>query len=238
MFDRLRTALERRLEKLLADSSPGKAADSGTADVEALREKGNELLATGDFVGAESWFRQSLQTSPDNPATLVCLGFTLKEQARLAEARIALRRAITASADAPDTYEARYLLGQISEQEGDLPDARKHYAEALEQKPDFSRACEDLCRILTRQGQQQAVRDVLEQCIARSPETTDYRLWLAETCAQDLDFESVVTHLQAAIALGVNTVDVRMHLGTALGRLGRATEATEIMAIAQDMVPR
>ena len=237
MFDRLRTALERRLEKLLAASSSGETSDSDSAGVEALRAKGNELLAAGDFVGAESWFRQSLKTSPDNPATLVCLGFSLKEQARLAEARIALRRAITASADAPDMYEARYLLGQISEQEGDLPDARKHYTVALEQKPDFSRACEDLCRILTMQGQQQAVRNVLEQCVARSPETTDYRIWLAETCAQDLDFENVAIHLQVAIALGINTVDARMHLGAALCRLGRVTEAIQIMAIAQAMDP-
>lgn len=237
MFDRLRIALERRLEKLLAGTSPERTSDFGAADVDALRAKGNELIAAGDFVAAEDWFRRALQARPGDTPSLVCLGFVLKEQGRLSEARVALRRAIDTSDHAPDVYEMHYLLGQISEQQGDLGDAKKHLSESLRQKPDFSLACKDLCRILAMRGEYQEIRRVLEQSVALCPRYADYRLWLSDICARDLDFQCVAEHLQVAIDLGAKTVEAHMTLGAALCRIGKVAEAARTMAAAQAMDP-
>lgn len=237
MFDRLRIALERRLEKLIAGTAPEKAPDFGTANVDALRAKGNELIASGDFGAAEDWFRRALQANPRDTPSLVCLGFVLKEQGRLSEARVALRRAIDTSDHAPDEFEMHYLVGQISEQQGDLSEAKKHFSESLRLKPDFSLACKDLCRILAMRGEYQDIRRVLEQSVALCPRYADYRLWLADICARDLDFECVAEHLQVAIDLGVRTVEVHMTLGAALCRIGKVAEGAQTMAVAQAMDP-
>lgn len=237
MLDRLRIALERRLEKLLAGAASEQTAAARGADVQALRAKGNELLASGDLAAAEHWFRQALQASPHDPPSLVSLGFVLKEQDRLSEARVALRRAIDNAAPTDDVHEMHYLLGQISEQQGDLVDARQHLDEALRLKPDFSLACKDLCRVLAKRGEYPAIRQTLEQCLSRSPQCTDYRLWLADICERDLDFQGVADHLSAAIELGVKMVDVHMKLGAALCRIGKVTEAEQTMAVAQAMDP-
>lgn len=237
MFDRLRIALERRLEKLIAGISPEGTSDSRAADVDALRAKGNERIASSDFVAAESWFRQALQANPGDTPSLVSLGFVLKEQGRLSEARVALRRAIDTSETAPDQYEMHYLLGQISEDQNDLDEAKKYFSESLRQKPDFLRACKDLCRVLAKRGEYPAIRELLKQSVSLCPQCADYRLWLSDICARDLDFHCVAEHLQAALDLGVNTVDAHMTLGAALCRIGKVTEAAQTMAIAQTMDP-
>lgn len=237
MFDRLRIALERRLEKLLAGTAPERTADSGAADVDALRTKGNELIAAGDFVAAEGWFRQALQARPGDTPSLVCLGFVLKEQGRLSEARVALRRAIDSADHAPDEHEMHYLLGQISEQQGDLNEAKKYLGESLRLKPDFSIACKDLCRVLAKRGEYQDIRRALEQSVALCPRNVDYRLWLSDICARDLDFQCVAEHMQVAVDLGARTVDAHMTLGAALCRIGKVAEAARTLAAAQAMDP-
>jgi predicted O-linked N-acetylglucosamine transferase (SPINDLY family) len=237
MLDKLRAALERRLGQLISETSSHDASQSRAEDVDALRAKGNEFIATGDYVEAENWFRKALQARADDTPTLVCLGFALKEQGRLSEARVALRRAITTSQNAPDEFEMHYLLGQISEQQGDLADAEKFFAESLRLKPDFFRACKDLCRILASQRNYQAIVEVLERCVTLYPQSVEYRLLFAEACEKKFDFEGIATHLKVAVSLGVRTVDTYMTLGAALCRTGRVAEATQVMALAQAMDP-
>jgi len=237
MLDRLRIALERRLEKLTAGTSGPAPSSPGAAEAAALRAKGNEFLAAGDYVAAEDWFRKALEKRADDAPSLVCLGFALKEQGRLSEARVALRRAINLAHQAPDEYEMHYLLGQISEQQGDLADARKLYTEALRLKPDFSRACKDLCRVLTIDGEPQQIRATLEHYTLLSPQTAEYHLWLSDICINEMDFKGVADHLRTAIQLGVRTVEAHMTLGAALCRLGEVDEAARVMAVAQEMDP-
>jgi Tfp pilus assembly protein PilF len=77
---------------------------------------------------------------------LICLGYTLKEQGRLSEARIPLRRAVVDSTN-PEIFDAFYLLGEISATQNDWDDAKRQYRSALACKPDFELARQALERI-------------------------------------------------------------------------------------------
>ena len=150
MFDRLRLKLEQRLASLtgaVADQpTPAPALDP--ALIEALRNEGNAHIAAGRLDEAESCFRSALTHTPNSTPLLICLGYVLKEQGQLAEARTALHRAAHTTGQHPDIYEAYYLLGQISEQQEDWDDALRQFTAALERKPDFVQACTDGLRML------------------------------------------------------------------------------------------
>lgn len=238
MLEALRRVLDRRLETLLGKLPQPANAPSRKNDVNALRMRGNDLLAAGDIAQAEAFFRKALQLTPDDAQSLVCLGYVLKEQGRFAEARVALRRAINASHADSDVHETYYLLGQISEQQGDLEDAARQFSAALQSRPDFSRACKDLCAVFQRQGSTAAARETLERCVQLCPDNVDYRLWLTDICVIELDYKTVVEHLAAAIRLGSTTVRNYITLGSAYCRIGHVEEGARVFAIAKEKDPK
>lgn len=237
MLKGLRNILERRLQKLTGELSQDSNPSPIEVDVNSLRAKGNGCLAAGDLQEAEHWFREALKQNSQDAPSWVCLGYVLKEQESFSEARVALRKSIEISNDRPDEFETHYLLGEISELEEDIEDAIRHYTEALRQKPDFSLACKNLCRIYSQRGELHAVRSLLEKSIALSPACADYRVWLADICAKEVDFKRVVEHLRVAVDLGVRTLDTYMTLGAALCRTGKVTEGAQFMALAEAMNP-
>lgn len=236
MLSRFRGLLTRKQAAPLGALPGNKAQSQATPDVNALRRRGNDFLASGDLAQAEGCFRDALKQDPDDVKCLVCLGYVLNEQGRLSEARIALKRAIGLSSGEPDAYEMHYLLGGISQSEGDLPDAVMHFRESLRLNPDFTRTCKELSDIYQRLGDAKAARELLQGCVQQRPECMDYRLWLTEICLREIDYEGVVTHLPTAIGLGAKGADSYMILGAALCRLGKAAEGAEQMAlgVAQD----
>jgi tetratricopeptide (TPR) repeat protein len=227
----------RRLDTLSGRMAQAPAPEPAAANLDTLRAKGNAYIAEENMVEAERCFRAVLAVKSDDTKSLVCLGYVLKEQNRLSEARVALRRAIDTSQQAPDEYEMHYLLGQISEQQGDLRDAAKHFRESLRLKADFSLACKDLCRIHEMLGESNVIRGLLEQCVLLSPKCADYRVWLADVCEREIDFQGIVDHLTVAVDLGIRTADVYKTLGAALCRIGKVTEGAQTMALAEAIDP-
>lgn len=232
MLNRFKGLLTRKQTAPLGELPDNRAQSRTPPDVNALRRRGNDFLASGDLVQAEGCFRETLKLDPEDVKCLVCLGYVLNEQGRLPEARIALKRAIDLSSDAPDAYETHYLLGGISQSEGDLPDAATHFRESLRLNPDFTLACKDLSEVYQRLGDAKAARELLLACVQQRPECMDYRLWLTEICLREFDYEGVVTHLPTAIGLGARGADSYMILGAALCRLGKVAEGAEQMALA------
>ena len=225
MLDRLRLILQRRLDTLTGRSAPQSAPASDPESTARLRTQGNAFLAEEKLDEAEACFREALVHTVDDTAALVCLGYVLKEQGRLTEARITLKRAINPANTDPQAFEAHYLLGEISEKQDDLDDAKKYFKSTLNLKPDFTRACEDVVRILEAQGRKGEARAFLEERIASCPESTDYRVMLAKECTDSLDLDGTVQHLSAAVAMGVRDPYIDMLVGAALCRLEREPEA-------------
>lgn len=231
MFDQLRLRLERRLARLTGAVAPQSAAALvvDLAELEALRAKGNAHIATGKLDEAESCFRSALAQAPQNTDLLICLGFVLKEQGQLAEARIALRRAAHTAGEYPAVYEAYYLLGQISEQQEDWEDALRQFTAALEHKPDFVQACTDGLRMLMASKKKSEVPAFLEACIRRCPSEREYHLTLGRFWADVSNNQGIVDSFTAAIALGAPLADINLPMGQALLRLYREEESAPFL---------
>ena len=236
MLDRLFQILHRRLDTLSGRSAPQPAAPSDPESTSRLRTEGNAFLAEEKLNEAEACFREALVHTVDDTQSLVCLGYVLKEQGRLTEARIALKRATSASNSDPQAFEAHYLLAEISEKQADFEDAKKYLKSSLELKPDFVRACEDVVRILHAQGRRDEARAFLEGRVAACPQSADYHVMLAKEFTGILDLEGTAKHLAAAVALGINDPYIDMLVGAALCRLEREPEAQPYFdsAIAKD----
>lgn len=152
MLERLHALLLRRMNKLMGELGDTQEFPFPLVDVAELRQQGNKLLAENQLQAAEARFREGLQHAPHDVALLICLGYTLKEQGRLSEARIPLRRATVDSSTEPEIFDAFYLLGEISEAQNDWEDAKRQYASALACKPDFELARQAIERISTSNG--------------------------------------------------------------------------------------
>lgn len=237
MFDGLRLALIRRLATITGQSTPNQNTAPEQSLTETLRRQGNALIAGEKFEEAERCFRQALLKRTDDAQLLVCLGYVLKEQARFAEARIPLRRATLIKGSDADCSEAHYLLAEISELQNDPEDAKRHLHSALGLKPDFTRACAHLIRLMRQTGEESNVLDRLVQSVNECPDSLDYRLWLAEVCAGALDYQATVDQLTAVIRLGGGNVRVYITIGAALCRLDRLRDAQPYFDIAAEQDP-
>ncbi len=218
MFDRFRQKLELRLAKLsgaVADQPlPPSTLDLAVTD--ALRIKGNAHIATGSLEEAEFCFRSALTHTPNSTQLLICLGYVLKEQGRLAEARIVLRRAAHGTSQHPEVYEAYYLLGQISEQQEDWEDALRQFTATLERKPDFVLACTDGVRALMTNKRKSSVPSFLEECIRRCPSEREYRLILGRYWFDVNNNQGAVDNFLEAVTLGAPRADINLPMGQAI----------------------
>ena len=86
-----------------------KASDAATSSADpasrqvglpkTIKEQGDEHLRAGRYADAERFYRQVMESDAQYPPAVVNLGFVLREQGRLTEAREVLERAIRIAAE-------------------------------------------------------------------------------------------------------------------------------------------
>lgn len=224
-----------------------RAPDAGTTiqarndDIsESLREtrdRANAAIAAGDLAAAEGALRTGLATWGDDAQLLLSLGFVLKEQGGKPEARLALERCLQCVCEPADRADAWYLLGQLAQEAGNNAGAENAYRSAMQSRPDFLRACKDLCRLLHASGQSAQVQSVLEACVVNAPQCVEFRLWLADIYENEFDFDGVVRQLRCAVALGARKVDTLTTLAAAEYRMGYPGAAAETFDLAVSLDP-
>lgn len=234
MLDRLRVALLKRLDKATTRLVSLEAAPT---DQEGLRAKGNVFLQNGHYKEAERIYREVLSSHPNDVKSLVNLGFVLKEQKRLVEARVYLKRAISLHTEDSAASETHFLFGQIAEEQGQLEDARQSFAMAFELNPHFKFACRDLCRVLFLLGKLDAAQEVLTKGLTLHPEYPDFHYYQGNLHISNTQLEEAAQSYSTALALGANNADVHSALGMVQYRLGNKKAAIESLSNAQNIDP-
>jgi len=233
MLDQLRAALLKRLDRAttrLAD------LNAQSVNVGELRESGNLLLQDGKFYQAEQAYRKILLALPNDVKALVNLGFALKEQQRLIEARAFLRRAVALRAQDELPHETMYLLGQIAEEQGQMDEAVQCFASAFELKPDFDFACRDLCRTLFFIGRMEEAQTALTKGLTVHPEYADYHFYQGNLHVENEMPDHAEKSYTEALRLGAKYADIFSALGAVQYKLGHKASAEENfhLAIAAD----
>jgi len=234
MLDRLRVALLKRLDKATTRLV---SLEAGPADHEGLRARGNVFLQDGHYKEAERIYREVLSSHPNDVKTLVNLGFLLKEQKRLVEARVYLKRAMALHTADSLAHETHYLFGQIAEEQGHLEEAGQSFATAFELKPDFDFACRDLCRVLFLVGKIDAAQAVLDKGLAIHPGYADFHFYQGNLHVENDRSELAAKSYSKALHLGAKYPEIYSALGAVQYKLGDETAALESFQHAMDIDP-
>jgi protein O-GlcNAc transferase len=141
---------------------------------QTVKEQGDEHLKAGRYADAERCYRQVMESDAHYPAALVNLGFVLREQGRISQAREVLERAILIAAEDADSH---YLLGSILETTGARGAEVSHLQRAVDLRPDFELARRQLITALFKLGRFAEAANLCEEGLAILPDSAELHFY-------------------------------------------------------------
>ncbi len=210
MLDQLRAALLKRLDRA---SSRLAELEANPPELDDLRSKGNAFLRDGLYDRAEQCYRQVLSTSHNDVKALVNLGFVLKEQRRLVEARVYLKRALALHTEDSLAHDTHFFLGQIAEDQGQLEEAAQCFATAFQLRPDFNFARRDLCRVQVLAGKFADAQATLTAGMSLYPEYADFHYYQGNLHVISKRYDLAEQSYQEALRLGFGGSDIFSAIG-------------------------
>ncbi len=147
------------------------------ADSFSLVGAGQAHAALGDAAAAEKMFRGALDKDGHDAEAANQMGLLLARQNRNEEARKYFQQAITSR---KDHTSAINNLGVLYMQMDQVDDAMAAFRYGIELAPDYDTLYLNLARVYVRSGQREKAREILQQLLARKPESTVARRALQE----------------------------------------------------------
>ena len=181
-----------------------------------------EALNAGDLAKAAQLYLQVLSADPGDAKLRVALSVALIGQALYAEAKTHLNRAIL---QAPGNADAYYFLGRIARQQGDLPGAIALYNEALDLKPDFEAAFNDLAATHLAAGDKELAERVLLRAVSVCNQSAVLQFELGVLYANKNQFARAEACYRCALLIQPGFGEAHRNLGVALQSQGRIAEA-------------
>ena len=150
------------------------AAAAASDDTGVLTELGSALVATGQTVEAEGYFRRVLETEPENFVALFGLGQLLLTRGQSATALALLRRAAIVTPDHAETIGtlagALIAQGNAAYDGGDMPGAEQLYREAIGLGVDLVAGYSNLGNALTGQLRLPEAQEAYRAALALDPD--------------------------------------------------------------------
>jgi predicted O-linked N-acetylglucosamine transferase (SPINDLY family) len=141
------------------------------------------------------------------------LGFVLRAQGRIDEARHVLQRAVGVASNDADGH---YLLATILETTGALDAEISHLQRAVELRPDFELARRQLIGALLRSNRPADATQVCDEGLARLPDSSELHLSRSDLYAQAVDKESAIRSCERALVLKPAFVSAQQSLSRLL----------------------
>ncbi len=205
----------------IAASPTAIAPADAAAQAAAELQRGNRLLDEGRLAEAIVAYEASAGLAPAT-ASLVNLGFALKEVGRLDEARARLAQAVALDAR---QFDARYLLGAVALALGEPGAAVPHLREALALEPGSDVAALDLCTALHGAGDAEAAMAAAREAAARHPGVADFHFILGNLLAEQGAHADAISRFEQALRLRPGHPETLHNLGVALHSAGRLADA-------------
>jgi protein O-GlcNAc transferase len=209
-----------------------KAPDAATAiagatseqvrPVQTVKRQGDEHLKAGRYADAERCYRQVMQSDAQYPTALINLGFVLREQGRIHEAREALERAVRVAAEDADCH---YLLGSILETTGPRDAEVSHLQKAIALRPDFELARRQLLIALSKSGRLDEAAKVCDESIAILPGSPELHLERSNLYLQAGEKTLSIESCQRALALNPVMLEAQQSLSRLLLDTGQLEQA-------------
>ena len=177
------------------------AADLGSREMHhshTIKRQGDEHAKAGRYADAERCYRQVTGSDADYAGSLVMLGFVLREQGRVNEAREVLEHAVRIAGEDADSH---YLLGRTLEATEHKDAEIFHLQRAIELRPDFELARSQLVAALLRSDQSARATQVCEDGLATLPGSSELHLHRSKLYVRAGDKASAIASCERALAL-------------------------------------
>ncbi len=136
-----------------------------------LNNYGVLMLRKGDLASAERHFRAAHALHPDHSFALANMGQVLSATGRFTEAMAMFERALPGdSLPGGDAHEDHYGIGYCLAQLGRLDEAEAHYRKALELKPGYAMAHNDLGNIAMLRGNLREAEERYSKALELAPD--------------------------------------------------------------------
>jgi len=179
----------------------------------SIKRQGDEHARAARFAEAEHCYRQVPESDADHPGALVMLGFVLREQGRIEEARGVLERAVGIARDDADGH---YLLGTVLEAAGPQDSGLVHLRRAIELRPNFELARRQLIAALLRSNRSAEAMQLCDESLAILPQSSELHFCRSDLHAQAGDKASAITSCERALALNPGWIAAQQNLSRLL----------------------
>lgn len=195
------------------------------ASAEEWRAQGNAAIGRGALEEAARFYRAAVEADPADPLARVSLGYVLLEQGRAAEAGEWLAQAIAKAAGRTDTLaDAHYLRAQAQRLQGDDDAAVVSLRAALEGRPGFIEALQELVRLLLQKRRADEAVAIAQRAAAMNT-APDVLMLLGQALHGAGNPSAALAALDALLAREPAHAEALQSRGALLMELGRATEA-------------
>jgi serine/threonine-protein kinase len=180
------------------------------------------VLAKNDLPEAVGYFRVALALRPGTSRVHTHLGYALRQQGRLEEAKAELLKAIQFDAkNAP----AHHNLGTVLSDQGRLEEAKAEYLKAIALDAKFARAHYNLGIVLLDQGRLEQAEAEFLKAINLDTKFALPHDGLGNALARQGRMKEAQAEYQKAIGLNAKYAGAHYNLGLGLEKQGRLEEA-------------
>ncbi len=191
-------------------------ADLASGDMRhphTIKRQGDEHARARRYGDAERCYRQVMESDADYPGALVMLGFVLRAQGRINEAREVLEHAVSIASEDADSH---YLLASILEATEPRDAEIFHLQRAIELRPDFEFARRQLIAALLRSEQFALATQLCEESLAILPNSSELHLYRSNLYERAGDKTSAIASCERALALNPGFIEAQQNLSRLL----------------------
>jgi len=171
--------------------------------------KAEQALRAGDYVTAESYYREVLDDNPDHPDALYGLGWLYHLNQDPDRAQDYFRRC---NRVAPADWRCLRGLGSVARSDGSRSLARAHFEAGLELSPEEPRLMDSLGLVYTDAGDHETALTWFEKAAAADPESGEYGFNRAETLLRLGRHEEALETIDYALSQDIDEVRFRAQL--------------------------
>ncbi len=210
-----------------------RAAQADPHDLDAQIAWGNLFLEKYDPANASTSFKTALKINPNHPEALLGMALTLAAGSS-EQAEALLKKALKIN---PSLEPAQAALAEIAIDREDFEAAGKRIRRCLEINPRSLQARSLQAVLHYARGEEQALDDASRALLELNPRYGDLYRHLARYCVTQRLYGQAVDFFRQAIRLNPNLFGAYADLGVNLLRIGRESEAKEILEKAYQVDP-
>ena len=178
-----------------------------------VKRQGDEHARAARYVDAERCYRQVTESDAAFPGALVMLGFVLREQGRINEAREVLEHAVCIAGEDADSH---YLLASILGASGTRDAEIFHLRRAIELRPDFDYARRQLIAALLRSDRVAEATQLCQESLAVLPNSSELHLNRSNLYERAGDRTSAIASCERALTLNSGFIVAQQSLSRLL----------------------